>query len=350
MSIRDKLESTIARALFSMPTSLTGKLIGRPKTNRAGATLDPTVQLGIEVLRLSGRPELNTLEPPIARAQFRAMIPAMDLARADLPRIEQLSIPGPAGPIPARLYLATKEPGPHSTLVFFHGGGFTIGDLDTHDPPCRELARASGAAVIAVDYRLAPEHRFPAAVDDALAAYRWIRDHGSSIGVDPRRIAVAGDSAGGTLSATISRTCAVSKEAGPIAQILIYPLTDLTQLEGSREEFQEGFLLTRSLISYFQKHYFDRDQSRDPRASPLLAEDVTGIPPTLILTAGFDPLRDEGEAYAKKLTASGARVEHVLYPSLTHGFFSMAGVVPAAKRSVEKCAAFLKTEYARRIA
>ena len=210
-------------------------------------------------------------------------------------------------PLRARHYAPPEPGGPHPLLVFYHGGGFLYGDLDTHDGACRILCRHAGAHVLAVDYRLAPEHRFPAAVDDAYAALRWAFANAARLGADPDRIGVGGDSAGGNLAAVTSQLAARDGGPAPALQLLIYPATDMTTRHRSRELFREGFLLTDPEMDWYTDNYLGtaRTDAGDPRVSPLLAEDLSGLAPAFIVTAAFDPLRDEGEAYARALQAGG---------------------------------------------
>jgi acetyl esterase len=226
-------------------------------------------------------------------------------------------------------------------LVYFHGGGWTIGDLDTHDTLCRELAHRAGCAVVAVDYRLAPEHRFPAAVDDAIAATRWVRDNAALLKVDAERLAVGGDSAGGNLAAVVAIT---ARDAGePIAyQLLVYPATDMRCALPSHRSNGQGYLLTVDTIAYFRGHYIDDPLYDDWRASPLLARDLSRLPPALLVTAGLDPLRDEGLAYADRLADAGNAVTQVCFERQIHGFITMGRVIPEASSAVAFAAGELK--------
>jgi acetyl esterase len=228
-------------------------------------------------------------------------------------------------------------------LVYYHGGGWVIGDLDTHDTLCREIANLSACAVVAVDYRLAPEHRFPAAVDDCLAATRWVRAHASELRLDASRLAVGGDSAGGNLAAVVAID---ARERGdlPIAfQLLIYPATDMQRTFLSHVENAQGYNLTKDSMDYFVGHYIaDAAQYQDWRASPLLHPDLSNLPPALVLTAGFDPLRDEGAAYAERLTAAGSAASYVLFAREIHGFVLMGKVLDEARSAVALCAAELR--------
>jgi acetyl esterase len=219
-------------------------------------------------------------------------------------------------------------------VVFYHGGGFVLGSLRSHDGECRALALGAHAIVVAVDYRRAPEHPFPAAVDDGVAALRWVAGNAASFGGDAARIAVAGDSAGGNIAAVVARDTREEAER-PIFQLLIYPAADCTRSHASHGHFREGFLLTKASIDWFLDHYLGERDLTHPRASPLFAEDVGGVPPAMILTAGFDPLRDEGKAYAEKLAAAGVPVDHRCYGGLVHGFFNMTAAVEAARRALD---------------
>jgi acetyl esterase len=214
-------------------------------------------------------------------------------------------------------------------LVYFHGGGWVIGSVRSHDGVCRALAAEVGALVVSVGYRLAPEHRFPAAVEDALAATRWVSENAARLGGDPSRLFVGGDSAGGSLSAVVARELRDRVHF----QLLIYPSTDLTRNHASHTLFADGYLLTRAAMDWFCDHYVAAEHYRHPLGSPLHHDDLHGVPPAFIMTAGFDPLRDEGRAYAEKLRAAGVAIEHQLYPGLIHGFFSMAGAIGAARRA-----------------
>ena len=228
-------------------------------------------------------------------------------------------------------------------LVYYHGGGWVIGDLDTHDTLCRELANAAGIAVVAVDYRMGPEHRFPAAVDDCIAATRWVREHAAELGVDATRLAVGGDSAGGNLAAVVA---IAMREAGDVPirfQLLIYPATDQRRGWPSHTSNGQGYMLTADTMAYFHDHYIaDKAQDLDWRASPLLHPDLSKLPPALVLTAGYDPLRDEALQYSHKLTQAGNRCTHILFERQIHGFITMGKVIDEANTAVQICAAELR--------
>jgi acetyl esterase len=245
--------------------------------------------------------------------------------------------------LPARLYTpfaAGAAPGPG--LVFFHGGGFVVGDLDSHEMMCRRLAASSKVRVISVAYRLAPEHRFPAGVEDADAATRAVVADADRFGMDPARIGVGGDSAGGSLTAVTAQS--LKRSGGPAlkAQLLIYPCTQFVQMTPSQVRLKEGYYLTQAAQDFFKDKYLrTREDAFDVRASPLLAEDLAGLPPALVITAGFDPLLDEGRAYADKLAASGVAVTQHHYPSQIHGFFNMTAVSSKARAAIEDAGAWL---------
>ena len=232
--------------------------------------------------------------------------------------------------------------------MFLHGGGFVFGDLDTHDAPCRILCRHGGMHVLAIDYRLAPENPFPAAVDDALAALRWAQTHAAELGADPARVGVGGDSAGANLSAVVAQLAAADGGQTPVCQMLIYPAVDRTRPYLSLELFKEGFLLTRDSIDWFHIHYVgDSGAAKtDPRIGPLHAASLAGLAPALVVTAGFDPLRDEGEAYASALLAAGTTTVQRRFDSLVHGFFNMVGVSPSCRDAVIEIAGATRTLFA----
>jgi acetyl esterase len=265
---------------------------------------------------------------------------------APIGKVDERTIPGPAHPIPVRVYtpLGAKD-GVLAGLVFFHGGGFVIGDLDTHDDLCRCLANESGCRVVSIDYRLAPEHPFPAAVEDCFAATRYVAAHAGEFGIDRKRLAVGGDSAGGNLAAVVSQL-AKGEGGPPLAfQLLIYPVTQLGAPVDtpSMRENAKGYFLEKEGMDWFTKLYCPETRHRsDPRLSPLLCGDLAGLPPAYVITAGFDPLRDEGKAYADKLDAAGVPVTYVNYPGMVHGFFSMRGLIPKAREAVAAAAAAVR--------
>jgi len=308
----------------------------------AGRTLDSQLQHMLWVMARARSEPLHAGGVRRARAQYRFMPHVFEDALHEPPTREQ-TIPGAAGPLPIRIYDAgprTQSP----ALVYFHGGGGVIGDLDTHDGTCRRLALAAGCRVIAVDYRLAPEHPFPAGHDDAVAAFRWLHAHATDFGIDPARIAVGGDSAGGNLAGAVCIACRGG--ASPCFGLLIYPGTDLSMQWESRELLRHGFFLETATIEWFQGAALGTADRSDPRVSILQAADLSGLPPLLVITAGFDPLRDEGEAFARAVLEAGSPVEHIEYPSLVHAFVQMTGVCRAAAAAIEDFGAALRRAFA----
>jgi acetyl esterase len=290
-----------------------------------------------------GGAPLESLDPIEARSSRLEPMKMLGGEPVALARVEDLSVPGPHGPVPVRLY-ASEQGGRRPALLYFHGGGFVFGNLDTHDALCRTLARESGAIVISVDYRLSPEHKFPVAVEDSQAATLWAAANAERLGIDVHRMGVGGDSAGGNLATVIAMRC---RDAGGPAlafQVLLYPVTDFSTFETeSHREFGEGYFLTRSAMDWFSGHYLaSGDQKRHPEVSPLLAPDLTGLPPALVITAEFDPLRDEGEAYAQRLRMAGVPVVVSRYPGMIHGFVSMCGVLSGGREAIREAAEFTR--------
>lgn len=295
----------------------------------------------------AGRPRLHTLEAQQARALADKMSADGEADPPEVAAVTDGKLPGPAGEIAWRAYRPIGVAlGALPTLIYYHGGGFVIGNLETHDSTCRRIANRSRCQVIAVDYRMAPEHPFPAPVADALAAFRYIRDHADAFGVDPARIAVGGDSAGGNLAAVVCQQTRDMKEATPAFQMLIYPATDSTMQTESRRAFAEGYFLTKDLMDWFWKHYVPAGTDlADLRLSPLLAKDFSGLPPAFVLTAGYDPLRDEGRAYADRMIAAGIKVTYVNYPGTIHGFFSMTRFLKTGLMANDEAAAVLGAQF-----
>jgi len=308
--------------------------------------LDPQVQEVIKLVIKSGRPAYNTLSPKDARQLFRETRPASTPTPPEIGTVKNVTAEGPGGPIPLRVYRpAGVAPGAAlPALVYYHGGGWVIGDLDTHDVQCRQTAAEAGIVVVAVDYRLAPEHKFPAAVDDSWAATRWVVAHGSELGIDSRRIAVGGDSAGGNLAAVVALMARDAGNAPAIAlQVLTYPVTDLSSESKSYGDFADGYMLTRDSMRWFKNHYLKSSSDADDwRASPLRAASLAGLPPALIITAGFDPLRDEGAAYAARMTETGGSVDYVCYGGMIHGFMPMGKLIDTGNRAISHVAASLR--------
>lgn len=302
----------------------------------------PDVQAVLDQMAASGAPPLNELPLAEARMGYKAMGGVLDVPRGDLAEVKELSIPGPAGAIPARLYRAGGSVDTR-VLVYFHGGGWVIGDLDTHDPLCAEIARATGLTVVAVDYRLAPEHVFPAAAEDCIAAARWVAGSPAELGRQVSGILVAGDSAGGNLSAAVAQALAGKLPVPLLLQWLIYPALDAVEGHGSMTEFAEGYLLTKAAMDWFYGAYTpDAAMRADVRASPLRAASLEGQPPALIMTCGLDPLRDEGRAYAGRLAAAGVPVRFREAKGQIHGCFTVRAAVPSAQEDLAGCIRDLK--------
>jgi acetyl esterase len=306
--------------------------------------LDPQARALIDLMIERGVPPTHTLTPAEARRLYRERRGFTQPEPPAVGAVRELSVAGGAGPIAARLYTpAAAASSPAPVLAYFHGGGWTIGDLDTHDVLCRQLCLASGAAVLSVDYRLGPEQRFPAAFDDCLAATRWLQREGAALGVDARRLAIGGDSAGGNLAAAVAIALRDGGDVAPAFQLLIYPATDMRALAPSHTVNGQGYMLTADSIAYYRGHYItDPADWADWRASPLLAADLSRLPPALVLTAGYDPLRDEGRQYADALSAAGNRVQYVCFERQIHGFITMGRLLDEANTAVDLCAGMLR--------
>ena len=347
LTVGQRAQNLFVRLLAALPPRLQVRLSGKPAVQLDGDTLLPEVQLSLALLERRGEPPLETLPPAQARLMRRHLAAVFSGRPVPVGRVRDLQLDTPV-PLPARHYAPAERGGPHPLLVFYHGGGFTYGDLDTHDGVCRLLCRHAGVHVLAVDYRLAPEHPFPAAVEDAREALRWAHANAERLGADPQRVGVGGDSAGGNLSAVVSQLATHDGGPTPAIQLLIYPATDFTSRHPSRELFAEGFLLTDSEMDWFEDNYLGGEQAQasDPRASPLLAEDLSGLPPALVITAAFDPLRDEGEAYAEALRAAGTRAILRRFPGFIHAFISAAGVSRASRDAVVEIAGATRAMFA----
>lgn len=302
--------------------------------------LDPQARAFLDQMAASGQPQLHELPPEQAREAATGITAQLGGPPEEVAEVRNLSIPGPAGPIPARLY-APAGTKPMPVLVYYHGGGFVIGSLDGWDPVLRSLANASGCIVVSVDYRLAPEHKFPAAVDDAFAAADWIAREAASLGGDPARIAVGGDSAGGNL-ATVVAILARDRGGPAIAfQLLVYPATDRNFERSSYKKYGEGHFLTNDMMRWFFGHYTTPETSDDVLVRPLKTASLRGLPPAHIIVAECDPLFDEGEEYAKRLEAEGVPVTFVAYPGMIHGFFTFPAALDQGRQAIRDAGAAL---------
>jgi acetyl esterase len=337
---RERVEVRIGRIMAALPPKAQVRLSGKPPIQLDGQTLEPDIQLLLAMMERQGNPPIETLPPPVARAAVLHQSKAYAGPEIAVKEVRDIQVDGAEGPIKARHYVPAEGGGPHPLIVFYHGGGFVICDLDTHDAPCRLLCKYAGAHVLSIDYRLAPEHPFPAAVEDCQAALRWAFAHAEELGADPGRIAVGGDSAGGNLSAEVALLARKGENPMPHFQLLIYPVTDFANPHPSRQTFAEGFFLTQSEMDWFHEHYALScgADSGDPRLSPLGIEDLSGLPPAYICTAGFDPLRDEGEEYARKLQAAGNQVVLRRFPGLIHGFANMTAASRSARDAMVELA------------
>ena len=312
-----------------------------PELRSGQAHIDPQAREVIDYLASLGLPPIDKIPATEARLHYRQARAALRPSAPDLAQVRDLEAAGTAGPIPLRLYRPAD--GVLPVFIYFHGGGWVVGDLDTHDVVCRQVASLAHAAVIAVDYRLAPEHRFPAAVDDAWSATTWIAAHAAELGVDPTRIAVGGDSAGGGLAAVVALMARDSRKLRLALQVLVYPVLDLRAQSPSYSAYAEGYLLTRAAMQWYIAQYAPTSDAVDDwRASPLLAPWVHGVTPALVIAAELDPLFDEGEAYARRLQGARVAVQHHRVEGMVHGFLTMGGKVDAAGRAVETIAAALR--------
>jgi acetyl esterase len=344
-------EHRLLRFVCGLPPRLQRLLFGAPPSID-GQVLAPDLHALVRLAEISGETSFTKGRPPAAARAHNRRGAEATASRPPIPmaRVEELEIPGDAGALPARVYLPGGLPPdrPAPLLLYFHGGGWVIGDLETHDGVCRFLAAAAGTAVLAIDYRLAPEHPFPAAVEDAASAFAWAHANAGELGVDPSRIAVGGDSAGGNLAAVVSL---LARDAGgpmPAMQLLIYPPTDSAGDLPSRRLFAEGFLLTKGDMENFERHYLPNEtDAADPRVSILLAPDLGGLPPAYVATAGFDPLRDEGEAYGLRMREAGVPVALRRHPGLIHSFANETAISRSSRGAMLEAAGALRMGLAR---
>jgi acetyl esterase len=321
---------------MKLPRDVLRRVAG-PPVSVDGHALDVQVQIMLDAVRRLGIVVPEGVEESRRQTDedSEGVAPETPLMASE----RDVLVPGPDGPMRARLYRPTTAGQGAGLLVYFHGGAFVFGSIASHEPALKLLAHESGVAIASVDYRLAPEHKFPAAIDDAVAAYRWMREHAADFGADPARVGVGGDSAGGNLAAVV---CHVARDAQPAHQLLIYPAIDWWRKGASHTSCAEGFYLEESRTFWAEKHYLNRIEERDdPRASPLKFGDLAGLAPATVVTAGFDILRDEGRLYADELARSGVPVDFCCETSLIHGFFNMSGVVDTARAANSRLAARL---------
>ncbi|MDZ4778368.1 MAG: alpha/beta hydrolase [Alphaproteobacteria bacterium] len=301
-------------------------------------SLDPGLRALLDQLAMAPVPTPEEDTPAAGRAMYVAMRDVVSGPQPDIGVLRDVTVDGAAGPIKARIYDSVDGQN-RPCMIYFHGGGFVIGDLDSHDTLCRQLALDGGFRVIAVDYRLAPEHRFPAAPDDCIAATKYIVANAAKLGVDPTKLAVAGDSAGGNLATVVARHAAQTDGPKIALQVLIYPVTEMVRDQGSRTEFADGYFLTKARMDWFDAHYTGGGGGIvDERLNPLNHDVPKGLAPAYVITAGFDPLRDEGREYADKLKAAGVPTTYIDYPDQIHGFFNMPAVSGVSRRAITDAA------------
>jgi acetyl esterase len=307
--------------------------------------LDPSAKRLLDMLAAAGgTADIAAMTPQQLREGFRRLAQSVDVKGAPIGKIEDGELPGPGGALPYRIYRPQQPAArPSPALVFFHGGGGVFGDIDTHDGLCRMLCEESGCAVISVGYRQAPEHKFPAAVEDSYAAALWVVEHAVELGLDADRIAVGGDSAGGGLAAVVCQMAATKHGPRLALQVLFCPVMDLRAETPSRRAFAQGYFLDQATIDWMVQHYCGADADfNDPRLSPLRASQFSGLPPAHVHTAEFDPLRDEGEAYAKLLRQAGVVARYTCHAGMIHHFYAMAGAIPAARAALKAAAAAMR--------
>lgn len=331
------LGHTLAKVLPRAPLGVLRRVRVGPPEQVEGQLLDAHARIVLAAAEVVKENEPWRLGPEAARAEARHTMPLLAGRGPRMARVRDIQIPGPGGPLDARVYRPPRIDHPAPALVYFHGGGWVLGDIDTHDAPCRLLAREGNCVVISVDYRLAPEHPFPAPVEDAVAAYRWVRARAESLGLDPERIGVGGDSAGGNLAAVVSQTARDEGFPAPRFALLIYPAMEVARSMPSHRTFAEGYLLTQRHMDWFLDQYMPPGTDiENPRISPYCVAEVDGLCAAHVVTAGYDPLRDEAEAYAARLANAGIDCTVQRYPSMIHGFMNMIGSVPQARAAAEE--------------
>ena len=336
------VQTFILKTILSLPSPILRAMSGGGVVYRGGRTLDPRFQFLSHAA--AKMPSMTSLPPAVARDASAKGLAAMSGPSEPTVRTESLSIDGPGGPLKIRVYRPADQDAAAPMIVFAHFGGGVIGDLETCHAFCGILARIARTAVLSVDYRLAPEHRFPAGLDDTLAAYRWGRDNAERFGAAPLPPAIGGDSMGGNFAAVIAQQLKVAGEPQPALQLLIYPAVDVASETPSMTLHADAYPLSKSIMEWFMAHYMGSDADpADPRLSPDKTADLSGLAPAVVITAGFDPLVDQGEAYAKRLQAAGVLVTYRCYDSLAHGFTAFTGAIPAADAACREVAGLVRT-------
>jgi acetyl esterase/lipase len=335
------LQKMMLNAMLSLPTPILRMMAGGGVVFQGGRTLDPRFQFLANAAK--GAPPTSALAPEMMRMGSAAGLAAVAGRPEPGVAVENLTIEGPGGPIPLRAYRPAETDPSAPLLVFAHFGGGVIGDLETCHVFCTILARCARCPVLSVDYRLAPEHKFPAGLEDVLAAYRWGRDHAQDFGAAPGRVAIGGDSMGGGFAAIVAQEMKRLGEPQPVLQLLIYPAVDLANDAPSMRTYAEAYPLSRATMDWFIGHYLEPDADpADPRASPARATDLSGLAPAIVVTAGFDPLVDQGEAYAKALREAGTPVAYRCYDALAHAFTAFTGAVPCADTACREIAGLVR--------
>lgn len=331
----------VLRTLLSLPSPILRLLSGGGVVYRGGRTLDPRLQF--LAAQAAGQPGMSTQTPDEARRASAQAFAAMTAPLEPGVRVETLAIPGPGGEIPARAYRPEVQDPAMPILVYAHMGGGVIGDLDTCEAFCGILAKIVRCPVVSVDYRLAPEHRNPAGLEDVLAAYRWAREHAARFGAPQGQAAIGGDSMGGYFAAIVAQEMRRAGEPQPALQLLVYPCVDVASETASMTTYADAFPLNRATMDWFMGHYMrPEDDPADPRLSPIREKDLSGLAPAVVITAGFDPLNDQGEAYAKRLRDAGAPTIYRCYDSLAHGFTAFTGAIPCADVACREIAGLVR--------
>ncbi|MCC5814426.1 MAG: alpha/beta hydrolase [Leptospira sp.] len=344
MKIINTIQRSLLRLLIALPDSWKLKFVGGERLVIQDRELDLDLHIVCKLSKFN--PDISSYPPPKARIKFNNSMQVLTRLPISLPKVETTIIGKGAEALKIRFYNPDPTRDNHPILVYFHGGGFTVGNIDTVDEVCRRLAYRTPCMVFSVNYRLAPEFPFPYPLDDCYRAYNWIRNNAYRLGANPEKIAVAGDSAGGNLALGVTRKLHENRESLPNFMGLIYPVADMSKESSSYETFQDGFLLTRKMMRWFHTNYTSKpEEQKDPLVSPLLAQDFPNFPPAYVSTAGFDPLGDEGRELVSQMAKSGVRVTHSDFPGLVHGYFNMGSIIPSCREAIEDFIKFLKTEW-----